>query len=85
MDKCARLPGAPKGTKGISLFMVPKLIPDDQGRPGVANSLKVVSLEEKLGIHGSPTCVMSFEGATGWLVKPFNPDQLIATVQKVLG
>ncbi len=64
----ARLPGAPKGTKGISLFMVPKLIPDDQGRPGLANSLKVVSLEEKLGIHGSPTCVMSFEGATGWLV-----------------
>ena len=64
----ARLPDAPKGTRGISLFMVPKLIPDEQGRPGVANSLKVVSLEEKLGIHGSPTCVMSFEGATGWLV-----------------
>nr|WP_111297641.1 acyl-CoA dehydrogenase family protein [Paracoccus saliphilus] len=64
----ARLPGAPKGTRGISLFMVPKLIPDDQGNPGVANSLKVVSLEEKLGIHGSPTCVMSYEGATGWLV-----------------
>ncbi|MGR3200138.1 MAG: acyl-CoA dehydrogenase, partial [Paracoccus sp. (in: a-proteobacteria)] len=51
-----------------SLFMVPKLIPDDRGEPGVANSLKVVSLEEKLGIHGSPTCVMSYEGATGWLV-----------------
>lgn len=64
----ARLPGAPKGTRGISLFMVPKLIPDDQGNPGLANSLKVVSLEEKLGIHGSPTCVMSYEGATGWLV-----------------
>lgn len=64
----ARLPGAPKGTRGISLFMVPKFLPDDQGNPGLANSLKVVSLEEKLGIHGSPTCVMSFEGATGWLV-----------------
>lgn len=64
----ARLPGATKGTRGISLFMVPKLIPDDHGDPGVANSLKVVSLEEKLGIHGSPTCVMSYEGATGWLV-----------------
>ncbi|MGZ3215505.1 acyl-CoA dehydrogenase [Paracoccus sp. T5] len=64
----ARLPGAPRGTRGISLFMVPKLIPDDQGNPGVANSLKVVSLEEKLGIHGSPTCVMSYEDATGWLV-----------------
>ncbi|MBU3029637.1 acyl-CoA dehydrogenase [Paracoccus marinaquae] len=64
----ARLPDGGKGTKGISLFMVPKLIPDESGNPGVANSLKVVSLEEKLGIHGSPTCVMSYEGATGWLV-----------------
>ncbi|MFN4061703.1 MAG: acyl-CoA dehydrogenase [Paracoccus hibiscisoli] len=64
----ARLPGAPKGTRGISLFMVPKFIPDEAGEPGVANSLKVVSLEHKLGIHGSPTCVMSYEGATGWLV-----------------
>ena len=64
----ARLPGAPKGTKGISLFMVPKFLPDEAGNPGVANSLKVVSLEEKLGIHGSPTCVMSYDGATGWLV-----------------
>lgn len=64
----ARLPGAPKGTRGISLFMVPKFIPDDSGNPGVANSLKVVSLEHKLGIHGSPTCVMSYEDATGWLV-----------------
>ncbi|MDB6182181.1 acyl-CoA dehydrogenase [Paracoccus fistulariae] len=64
----ARLPDGGKGTKGISLFMVPKLIPDAEGNPGVANSLKVVSLEEKLGIHGSPTCVMSYDGATGWLV-----------------
>ena len=64
----ARLPDAAAGTRGISLFMVPKYIPDDQGRPGVGNALRVVSLEHKLGIHGSPTCVMSFEGAQGWLV-----------------
>ncbi|MCR8548694.1 acyl-CoA dehydrogenase [Salipiger sp. P9] len=64
----ARLPDAPAGTKGISLFMVPKYIPDADGNPGVANSLKVVSLEHKMGLHGSPTCVMSFEGATGWIV-----------------
>ncbi|WP_306151463.1 acyl-CoA dehydrogenase [Roseovarius sp. MMSF_3281] len=64
----ARLPDAPKGTKGISLFMVPKLIPDADGTPGERNALKVVSLEHKMGLHGSPTCVMSYEGATGWLV-----------------
>ncbi|WP_134724289.1 acyl-CoA dehydrogenase [Paracoccus luteus] len=64
----ARLPDGGAGTRGISLFMVPKYLPDDGGRPGVANSLKVVSLEHKLGIHGSPTCVMSFEAATGWLI-----------------
>ena len=64
----ARLPDGAPGTKGISLFMVPKFLPDAGGNPGVANALKVVSLEHKLGLHGSPTCVMSFEGATGWLV-----------------
>ncbi len=64
----ARLPDGGAGTRGISLFMVPKLIPDENGNPGVANDLRVVSLEHKLGIHGSPTCVMSFEGAKGWLV-----------------
>ena len=64
----ARLPDGGPGTRGISLFMVPKFIPDASGAPGVANSLKVVSLEHKLGLHGSPTCVMSYEGATGWLV-----------------
>ncbi|WP_126977753.1 acyl-CoA dehydrogenase [Frigidibacter oleivorans] len=64
----ARLPDAAPGTKGISLFMVPKYLPDAQGRPGQANALKVVSLEHKMGLHGSPTCVMAFEGATGWLV-----------------
>ncbi|MCC7322118.1 MAG: acyl-CoA dehydrogenase [Rubellimicrobium sp.] len=64
----ARLPDGAAGTKGISLFLVPKFLPDADGRPGKPNSLKVVSLEHKLGIHGSPTCVMSYEGAKGWMV-----------------
>ncbi len=64
----ARLPDAPGGTKGISLFLVPKYIPDASGASGVANSLKVVSLEHKLGLHGSPTCVMQYDGATGLLI-----------------
>jgi acyl-CoA dehydrogenase len=64
----ARLPDGGDGTRGISLFMVPKLIPDAEGRLGARNSLRVISLEHKLGIHGSPTCVMQYDGATGWLV-----------------
>jgi hypothetical protein len=64
----ARLPDGVPGTKGISLFLVPKFLPDDNGNPGKANNLKVVSLEHKLGLHGSPTCVMQYDGATGWLV-----------------
>jgi hypothetical protein len=64
----ARLPDGKPGVKGISLFLVPKFLPDASGSPGVKNSLRVVSLEHKLGLHGSPTCVMSYEGATGWLV-----------------
>ncbi len=64
----ARLPDGVPGTKGISLFLVPKLIPDAEGKPGVANDLKVVSLEHKMGLHGSPTCVMQYDGATGWLI-----------------
>lgn len=66
----ARLPGAPAGTKGISLFIVPRNIPDADGNPGEPNDLRVVSVEEKLGIHGSPTCVMEYSGAKGWLVGP---------------
>ena len=66
----ARLPDGVPGTKGISLFMVPKFIPDADGNPGKRNSLKVVSLEHKLGLHGSPTAVMEYDGATGWLVGP---------------
>jgi len=64
----ARLPDGKPGTKGISLFIVPRNIPNEDGEAGVANSLKVVSLEHKLGLHGSPTAVMQYDGATGWLI-----------------
>ena len=64
----ARLPDGGEGTRGISLFIVPKFLPDAAGNPGHRNSLKVVSLEHKLGLHGSPTAVMQYDGATGWLV-----------------
>ena len=64
----ARLADAAPGTRGISLFIVPKFLPDANGEPGLANSLKPVSLEHKLGLHGSPTAVLAFERATGWLV-----------------
>ena len=64
----ARLPDAPKGSKGISMFIVPKLLPDENGEPGERNSLSCGSIEEKMGIHGSCTCVMNYDGATGWLI-----------------
>ncbi len=67
----ARTPEAPAGVRGISLFIVPKFLPEDDGRPGKRNDLRCVSLEHKLGIHASPTCVMSFGddgGAIGTLV-----------------
>ncbi len=64
----ARLPDGVSGTKGISLFMVPKLLPDADGNPGKKNDLRVVSLEHKMGLHASPTAVMEYSGATGWLV-----------------
>ncbi len=64
----ARLPEAVEGTRGISLFLVPKRLPDAEGRPGVANGVRPISLEHKMGLHGSPTCVMDYDGATGWLV-----------------
>lgn len=64
----ARLPDGAPGTRGISLFLVPKRLPDAEGNPGVRNGVNVVSLEHKLGLHGSPTCVMQYDGATGWLV-----------------
>ncbi|MFK7870150.1 MAG: acyl-CoA dehydrogenase [Roseobacter sp.] len=66
----ARLPGAPAGTKGISLFLVPKFIPGADGTLGPRNAVSVVSLEHKMGLHGSPTAVMQYDGATGWLIGP---------------
>ena len=64
----ARIEGAPDGVKGISLFVVPKHILDDDGNPGERNSLQCGGLEEKMGIHGNATCVMNYDEATGWLV-----------------
>jgi alkylation response protein AidB-like acyl-CoA dehydrogenase len=64
----AKLPDAPAGSRGISMFLVPKLLPDAEGRPGAGNGVSCASVEHKLGIHGSATCVMSFDGARGWLI-----------------
>ncbi len=64
----ARLTDAPAGTRGISLFLVPKLLPDSTGEPGRGNGVTCGSIEQKMGIHASPTCVMHFNDATGWLV-----------------
>jgi len=64
----ARLPDAPPGVKGISLFAVPKYLINDDGGLGERNDVKAVSVEHKLGIHGSPTCVLAFDGALGQLV-----------------
>ena len=67
----ARLPDAPKGVKGISLFLVPKYLVNEDGTPGKRNDVNVVSLEHKLGIHASPTCVMNYGengGAVGYLI-----------------
>lgn len=64
----ARLPDAPEGVKGISLFVVPKFIPDANGEPGARNGIVCGSIEHKMGIHGNATCVMNLDGATGWLV-----------------
>ncbi len=71
----ARTPGSPAGTRGISLFVVPKFIVNPDGSLGERNDLRAVSTEHKIGIHASPTCVMSFgdnEGALGYLVGPEN-------------
>ncbi|EPR14976.1 acyl-CoA dehydrogenase [Sphingobium indicum IP26] len=64
----ARLPDAPAGVKGISLFLVPKYLPDADGGFTIRNSMSVGALEKKMGIHAQPTCVMNYDGATGWLV-----------------
>ncbi len=67
----ARLPDAPPGTRGVSLFLVPKFLPKADGSPGARNDVRAHSIEHKMGIHGSPTCTMVFGdegGATGYLV-----------------
>jgi alkylation response protein AidB-like acyl-CoA dehydrogenase len=64
----ARTPGAPAGTKGISCFIVPKRMVNDDGSLGDRNAVQCLSIEHKLGIHGSPTCVMEYDGATGYLI-----------------
>jgi alkylation response protein AidB-like acyl-CoA dehydrogenase len=64
----ARLPDAPAGTKGISLFVVPKFLPDEAGKVGADNGVKCGSIEHKMGIHASPTCVMHFNDSVGWLL-----------------
>jgi alkylation response protein AidB-like acyl-CoA dehydrogenase len=64
----ARLPGAPAGTRGISLFVVPKFLPDAAGRLGARNTVTCGAIEHKMGIKASATCVMNFDEARGWLV-----------------
>ncbi|TFW30805.1 acyl-CoA dehydrogenase C-terminal domain-containing protein [Massilia horti] len=64
----ARLPDAPEGSKGISLFLVPKFLPDAHGMPGQRNNIFCGAIEEKMGIHGNATCQMNLDGALGWLI-----------------
>lgn len=68
----ARLPDAPEGTKGISLFIVPRQLPAADGKAGEHNAVTCGSLEHKMGIHGNATCVMNFDNATGFLIGPPN-------------
>jgi acyl-CoA dehydrogenase len=68
----ARIEGAPPGTKGISLFIVPKILPAADGALGPRNAVSCGSIEDKMGIHGNATCVMNYDGATGWLVGEVN-------------
>jgi alkylation response protein AidB-like acyl-CoA dehydrogenase len=64
----ARIEGAPPGIRGVSLFVVPKMLTGPDGSPGQRNGVSCGSIEEKMGIHGNATCVMNYDGATGWLV-----------------
>ena len=64
----ARIEGAPAGTKGISLFVVPKIMVNNDGSLGARNAVSCGSIEEKMGIRGNSTCVMNYDGATGWLI-----------------
>lgn len=68
----ARLPDAPRGSKGISLFVVPKFFVSADGQLGERNSVRCIGLEKKIGIHASPTCVMEYSGAKGWLIGEAN-------------
>ncbi|MFQ5439669.1 MAG: acyl-CoA dehydrogenase C-terminal domain-containing protein, partial [Paracoccaceae bacterium] len=64
----ARIPGGPEGIKGVSLFIVPKFLVNDDGSLGARNGVSVGNIEEKMGIHGNSTCVMNYDGATGYLL-----------------
>ena len=64
----AKVPGSPEGTKGISMFIVPKFVVNDDSSLGGHNNVNCISIEEKLGIHGSPTCVMEYDGSVGYLI-----------------
>lgn len=64
----AKAPGGGEGTRGISLFIVPKFLVSEDGTPGARNGVTVGNIEEKMGIHGNATCVMNYDGARGWLV-----------------
>jgi acyl-CoA dehydrogenase len=68
----ARIEGAPQGTKGISLFVVPKFMINSDGSLGSKNGVSCGSIEHKMGIHGNSTCVMNYDGATGWLIGEAN-------------
>ena len=68
----ARLPDAPKGVKGISLFLVPKYLPNADGSPGSANAVSCANIEHKMGMKASATCQMNFDGSTGWLIGEAN-------------
>ena len=74
----ARLPDAPKGVKGISLFLVPKFLPDAAGNPGERNGVSCGAIEHKMGIRASATCQMNFDEATGWMVG--EPNKGLATM-----
>lgn len=80
----AKLPDAPPGTKGISLFIIPKFIPAEDGSAGVRNGVRCGSIEEKLGIHGNGTCVLNFDDATGYLIgKPHDGMNAMFTYMNV--
>jgi alkylation response protein AidB-like acyl-CoA dehydrogenase len=80
----ARLPDAPSGVKGISLFLVPKFLPNADGAPGQRNGVVCTGIEHKMGLKGSATCQLTFEDATGWLVgEPHKGMQAMFTMMNV--